>query len=158
FNVFSTALTAPHVAISGLTLSAGNGTNGGAVYAHDIDLVLQDVVLDSNNAQLGGALYASSSSVTLSNATIQTNTATNGGGFFLLSGTSAQVTNSTISSNTASVCCGGAYIGHFGNATIALSNFTNNHALNGNGGGIAAYYTPLQITDGMISNNTVAGI
>jgi predicted outer membrane repeat protein len=157
FSAYTTGFTPLNVTMSGLKLTAGNSSKGGAVYSKNIALTLQDVLVTGNTGTNGGAVYATSGSVTLTRATISANSATFGAGLFLFGSTSAQFSDSVIDGNTASFCCGGSNFSSVGTVTINNTSITNNHANNGNGGGLAADYSPMQIVGSTISGNTVAG-
>jgi len=161
FQAYTNGATPLNVGISGVALITGNAGSGkgGAVYAKNINLNLQDVVLTNNHAQLGGAVYATGSgaSCTLTSTTLQNNTAGTGGGLLINSGTSVQISNSVFDQNHASSGGAGALsVTNIGSVSIGGSQITNNQA-HGSGGGLASDYSPVQISGSTISGNT-AGV
>src|SRR6185503_1898442 len=106
------------VTISGLTLTGGNtGGNGGAIYAENISLNLQNVVLSGNTAHDGGAVYGkngNAATTVFSNTVMQGNNASHGGAFRISGGASTTISNSTVSGNNATTCCGGGDIENSG--------------------------------------------
>jgi predicted outer membrane repeat protein len=148
--------------ISGLTLTAGNSSGkGGAINAVNSNLTLQDAVLSGNSAQDGGAIYAggSAATTTLTNVVIQNNTANARAGISLLHGTDVLISASVISGNSAQLCCGGGYVGQLsGTTTISNSRITNNHAMNGNGGGLALGGNAVHISNSTIADNANYGV
>jgi len=160
-RIFQVGSGGGQVTISGLTLSAGKSAGkGGAIYANNSRLTLQDMVLSGNSALDGGAIYAGGTGAvtTLTNATIQGNSANARGGIMLYHGTNVQISGSTITGNYAKQCCGGGYIGKLsGTATISNTQITNNHAKNGNGAGLALGGNTVQISGSTISGNIAYG-
>jgi parallel beta helix pectate lyase-like protein len=134
FNVQEATTGSPSLAISGLTLTGGYTTSspGAAIY-------------------LGESVHFS-----LTNATVTGNLTTMAVGGAIGTDTKyskIDVSNSTISDNTASVAGG---IESFGALNISNSKITGNHATGGSGGGIGfnAKYGALQINDSTISGNS----
>jgi hypothetical protein len=164
FQMYTLGATPLNVTISGLTLSSGSTAgNGGAVYALNANLTVQDSVFGGNSAHFGGAIYSGSSTTTptlaLNSTTLSGNSANSGGAFLSDGLSSANISNSTISGNSATACCGGGYIGHTGSVAINGALFsTNTLSPGGNGGGLALRYigTPAQIGYSTISGNTTA--
>jgi len=164
FQIYTLGATPLAVTISGLTLTGGNtGGNGGAIYAENIDLNLQNVVLSGNSAHFGGAVYGKNgnagATTTFTNAMIQGNSASYGGGLFMSGGTSTTITSSIISGNNATTCCGGGLIQNSGSATLSHSTIGANNVSvaspSGNGGGLALdnIGTPVQISYSAITGN-----
>ena len=99
------------IKISGVTLSNGLSTDGGAIYIGDESLTIQDCVISNSSAsEDGGAIN------------IQ-----NAGSLLLV--------RSTISGNTASDDGGGIYFFSSGSCYLIDSSLVNNRASTGNGGG-----------------------
>jgi hypothetical protein len=155
FQIFSNAVTPPNVTISGLTLTAGTSSGGGgAIYAKDIALSLQNVTVTNSSASLGAGIYAKTGSCSLTSTTLQNNVATTlGGAMYVTGATSVQISSSTLSGNHVTTGSGGAALFlHVPSVTLTTSSVTNNHART-NAGGIAADYSPLQVTYSTLSGN-----
>jgi hypothetical protein len=161
FQIYTTGFSPPAVTISGLTLSSGKTADrGGAIYASNVNLTLQNAVMTGNSAHDGGAVYAAGGAVTtLNNVMMQGNSAASGGAFLFSGESSVVITNSTISGNDATICCGGGSIGQVGSVTISNVTVDSNIAHNGNGGGLAIGYVanPIQISGSVVVGNTCTG-
>ena len=163
FEIYTLGASPLAVTISGLTLTGGNtGGNGGAIYAENISLNLQNIVLSGNSAHFGGAVYGkngNAAATAFSNTVMQGNNASSGGAFLIFGGASTTISNSTVSGNNATTCCGGGDIENSGAATVSHSTIgANNVSLasaSGNGGGVAFAYigTPVQISYSTITGN-----
>ena len=168
FEIYTLGANPLAVTISGLTLTGGNtGGYGGAIYAENISLNLQNVVLSGNSAVRGGAVYGKNGNAAItafSNTVMQGNNAGSGGGFLIRGGASTTITNSTVSGNNATNCCGGGDVENSGSVTVSHTTIGANTvsiaALSGNGGGLAFDYigTPVQVSYSTITgNNTPNG-
>ena len=161
FQIYNFGSIPPAVTISGLTLSAGNTAgNGGAIYALNIGLSVQNCVLSGNTAHFGGSIYAgggTNATATLNNATLSGNSAASGGAFFLKGQSSVAIVGSTMTGNSTTTCCGGGYIGYAGSVTISSATIGTNtvSGANGNAGGMAFTHigTSLQVSNSTISGN-----
>jgi uncharacterized protein YjbI with pentapeptide repeats len=112
---------------------------------------LDGLTITGGNAHYGGGIYiASGSTATVTNSTLSGNTATSyGGGINIASGSTATVTNSTLSGNSA---FGGGGILNAGTATVTNSTLSGNTA-NIRGGGILNAGTAA-VTNSTLSGNT----
>jgi hypothetical protein len=137
-----------NVSISGLTITGGNGTNGGGggvQMVGAVTLTLSAVEVTGNSSSFlnggGGLLQLDSGSLlTIINSTIANNSTgagLNGGGIRVVNG-AAFILNSTISGNTTAAEGGGIIISGSGSATVRNSTIVGNRAPNslGRGGGI----------------------
>jgi hypothetical protein len=124
------SLTVPGVILNNLTVTGGNGDEGGGIFAVG-HLTLNNVTVAGNTAVLGGGIGVEpanpiGSTVTLNNSTVRGNTAQLGGGMFIASGgipvppaPVVTLNNSTITGNTAeSPPFGG---GVFNDGTLVLN-------------------------------------
>jgi uncharacterized repeat protein (TIGR01451 family) len=145
FRIFT--ISSGTVAISGLTVSNGNGgiNNNG-------NLTLTGVVVSGNTDVSGGGIRNFFGTLTLLNSTISGNNSATGGGLYNDHST-VTVTNSTISGNTATGSAssrgGGIYNTIFTDLTINASTISDNASING--GGI---YNDAFLT---IKNSTLSG-
>ena len=112
---------------------------GGAISADSGTLTITNSHFYNNNAFNGGAIYNNGNHLSISNSTITTNTATNiGGGILVSSSSTVAIDNTTLSSNTAATGGGLSSTGLFlPPTTIAISNsrITNNVASGANQSG-----------------------
>jgi len=151
------------ISISGLTLTDGRSTTGGAIFSKGIDLTLSSVVITGNEAAgRGGGVYFAdfegrNPSLTIIDSEISDNTAGNdGGGLNLYSVGDVTITNTVVSGNTSNKEGGGAYFYSVGNVSIDSSTFDQNTAVE-NGGGLHLYSVgDVTITNTVFSGNTAA--
>ncbi|MDD5596827.1 MAG: DUF4347 domain-containing protein, partial [Victivallaceae bacterium] len=137
-----------NVTISSLTLAAGFGTNGGAIYNNEL-LVLENIVITSSSATYGGAIYNDyQGGIQISDSIIggslaDANTAaTDGGGIYTLG--LITLADTTISYNTAGEDGGGIYVGIYddgstineGSLYTVRTTIERNTATTGSGGGV----------------------
>jgi CSLREA domain-containing protein len=157
----------PTLNVSGLTLSGGYATSGGAVYLQENGkLSLSNTRVTGNKASSGGAIggeFPKYTSVSIDNSTISGNNASSGGATF--TDGPLTITNSTLSDNHATGSGGGAISAgqKYGSLSITDSTISGNTAT-GSGGGVSAYAinfgkyagatTQNQITRTSISGNT----
>ncbi len=141
------------VNISGLTLTGGNATTGGAILSHE-NLTLTSSTISGNSADSNGGGIWNDGTATITNSTISGNSAVSlsGGGIYN-SGT-ANVTGSTIADNSAVIGGGGIYNRNLSaTATISGSSISGNSA--SVGGGICNTGTgTATITNSTISGNS----
>ena len=131
--------------------NTSNGSGGGGAIFTERPTTITNGVLDGNQANAsGGAIYLVGNTLDITNSTLSNNTATEGGGIY--NSASTTVTNSTITGNTASETGGGIY-GSFSQTTIDNTDITNNTATTLDGGGIYVQDTTLTITNSLIDNN-----
>jgi hypothetical protein len=135
--------------ISGLTISGGSASEGGAIYIENGGtLSITDATIAKNSASFGGAIY-NNGTLAVSNSAVENNAqAGYGGGIFNDPGGTLTVTNSLIAGNSASQEGGGIASG--GTATVINTTIANNSA-GGGGGGIYSYGT---LT---VAGSTIAG-
>ncbi|MFL5331584.1 MAG: beta strand repeat-containing protein [Gemmataceae bacterium] len=163
-----------NVTISGLTLTGGSASGGGAILINNDTVTLDQVWLKGNTASGagGGAVgfnavsfpNGTSSSLAIKNSTVSGNSAANSGGaVYFLRGLTLLISNSTLSANTASTS-GGAIGGpntNAGSITIKNSTVTGNSS-GFRGGGIrltdAAYSSGLLSIESTILSGNTAGL
>jgi hypothetical protein len=138
--------------LDGVDLKHGLALNspGGAIYADNADLVLNDCILESNRADLfGSGIYAFNSMLEVTQCLFRSNWNTqstpegdfylcggqtsSGGGIFVNGGSEAYINNSTFQDNRA---CrgGGVWAGNTEGLSIVNSTFSANIAGNRGGG------------------------
>ncbi|MFA5884322.1 MAG: right-handed parallel beta-helix repeat-containing protein, partial [Acidimicrobiia bacterium] len=158
------------VVISGLTLTNGIATNGGAIEFDDANLTIRDSILTANSATSdGGAIASDDNDLTLTIETteISGNTADDQGGgiyFYVAAGTFV-MTNSQLTDNLSDETGGGAVISAEGGTdkilavTITGSTITGNTSTENDGGGLYVNYVDgaVTITDTVISGNAAGG-
>lgn len=109
--------------ITGVTLQDAISNIGGAIYSQSgTTTIIKDAEFVNNNATArGGAIYVDGGGLNLERVTIANNAATNeGGGLYFDNGGTGQLTNVTISGNSAS--SGGGLFNH--SSTVTLTNVT----------------------------------
>ena len=120
------------VAISGLTITGGNGANfggGGVLLTTAATLTLSAVEVTANASTMndgGGVLQAGAGVLSIINSTIANNYSPNPGGGIAIFGGSTTITNSTISVNTSGGESGGGMRVLSGVLTIRNSTITGN--------------------------------
>ena len=123
------------VSLSGLTLTNGFATDGGAIYNAAANLTLNDVVISGSSAVgtegggQGGGLYNGSGNVTITNSSITGNSASYGGAVFSDGGL-LEITASSFTANTAG-SYGGAIYNQGGTVSAENSRFFTNSATYG---------------------------
>ncbi|PYS57406.1 MAG: hypothetical protein DMF74_26130, partial [Acidobacteria bacterium] len=104
----------------------------------------------------GGILNNSTATVNVTNSTLSNNTAGFGGGLLNFSTGVVNLSNSTLNNNTATISGGGIY--NNGTGTINLTNSTLS-GNSGSGGGIFNVQSgPVNVTNSTISGNTAPGL
>jgi hypothetical protein len=154
------------VAITGLTITGGNGANGGGGGVHLATaaiLTLGGVEVSGNTsaADVGGGVRQDDvgSALIIFNSTIANNSTVtnNGGGVEVLNG-SATITNTTISGNTAggvAVNGGGVRI-TAGSLLLRNSTITGNSATNDGGGISIVSGVPVTLSSTIVAGNNAA--
>jgi hypothetical protein len=153
--IFYIDATTADVTISGLTLSEGAGSLGGAIYLYGNtgSLTLENVTISGNASSAGGGLAAVYAPLTIRNSIITNNYAFVGGGL-VAAYAPVTIENTTISGNTA-LALGGAAFSIYADLTVTDSTVSGNAA--DAGGGLAAYASPsFTIERTTISGNTAA--
>ncbi|MEW6264345.1 MAG: CSLREA domain-containing protein [Thermodesulfobacteriota bacterium] len=139
-----------YLTLIGVTMTGGSaaGANGGGIYVENGWANLTECTLANNTAASGGGLN-NKGRITLSGCTLYSNHATLGGGIYN-QGPRADLTNCTISSNTASNLGGGLY--NFGAAAyLDFTTIALNSALTG--GGIYIYSGAVEVWHTLIAGN-----
>ena len=121
----------------------------------DSALTMTDSIVSANTATsaAGGICINTPATVNLTNVTISGNTATTlyGGGVYILGGGIANLTNVTISGNTAPDA-GGVLTAGAGMTNILYSTIANNHKTSGTVGGVHNYAT-MNIRNSIVAGN-----
>ncbi len=150
---------------------------GGSIYAHKTKLVLHDLELRNNSAVAGGAIGLDTLSHCLvNNSEIFNNGANVGGGIAVFDGGKLSILNSDIYGNNANAVGGvipqhsdpdnfplyggggGLYQQFSDSLIIKNSNFDNNTAPTGIGGGLAIYYSKdIELENVNINGNESGG-
>ena len=165
---FGSTLTMTNSTMSGnvATYDAGGaiGVNSDACGGCSATLNLDHVSIDGNTAGIDGpGIWAQNSAiVTITNSSITNNKSTstsysNGGGLEIDDGTTATLTNVTISGNTlgANGQGGGILVGgDTGTTTLNLNNVTISNNSATTGGGIASTNGTVNFQNTLIANNT----
>ena len=81
--------------ITGLILTGGHATDGGAIELQSGSLVLTGVTITHNSATEGGGVYNNGGSLWMDGSTVSANSASNGGGGAYLYEGASQIENST---------------------------------------------------------------
>ncbi len=161
-----------HVVISHSVLSDNTATGrGGAIFTQanggeggmPSTLLLDDVTLSGNSAENGGGIYNLNDHVEITDSLIDDNTATqDGGGIY-----TSFVGNDSVEGGgglDGGGLVGGGLVGGGGDigggpATLFLfgTSVTNNHATNGDGGGIYSDHDYVRFNESEVSGNTSGG-
>ncbi len=151
----------PAVDITGLTLTGGAATNGGAIYCDQGSLVLSQVDITGNTASgSGGGLYSTSAcDLWMDGSTVSKNTAsTDGGGLYL--GGSANISRSTIggsSAATGNIAPDGAGLYNSGGTVELADSSVNYNSSPGLGVGVGVYNGDvLDVSNCTIDDNLAA--
>jgi CSLREA domain-containing protein len=130
------------VGISGLTLSGGGGSSGGAIHMSGGTVTIASTTLSDNFATIGGAIHVSGGALAVTDSTLSNNQAgESGGAIAVVLGGTLTVKRSTISDNRAYKTGGGISNSGFNTATIEDSTISGNIVpqvvgINGFAGGI----------------------
>jgi hypothetical protein len=138
--------TLVNIAISGLTLTGGDVSDGGGAIQSSENLTVTASTISGNSADKGGGIYSYSGAVTVSDSVISGNV---GGGIFNYGDGDVTVAATTISGNSAE--SGGGIYGYNGSVTVTNSAISGNSA-SGSGGGI--YAPHVTVTGSTISGNS----
>ena len=141
--------------------NAASTTGGGVYVSSNVQFNMSGGTIKKNTAATnGGGIYAESTAkVAMTGGTIAKNTATNGGGIY--GSTIMTIADSVISGNKANEG-GGIYLAtrsaaSRGSLTVSGGEFTHNEAANIGGGIVAFNYNAVEITDGTLFEENVAG-
>ena len=160
-RIFDVSSDSGEVTISGLTLTHGSASGGGAIFSDGGALTISAVDVNTNHSSSQGGAIETNGPLAISGSTISGNTSTaQGAGIY--SESRAVITGSTLSNNIATGE-GGAIASKTKYAELKLSGSTisGNHAAQG--GGIylnqlnEGYAVRNEITNTTISGNTSAG-
>ncbi len=134
------------------SLIAGNSASfGGGLDIDSGQFIMSAGQIATNTATFdGGGLLLENGGLTLTGGQILSNTASSGGGVYVLSGI-VTVTNSAISSNTATTDFGGGLNVSGGQATFTGSEISHNAA--NNAGGLAVINAQVTLNGGLVSDN-----
>jgi hypothetical protein len=151
------------VAFRDLTLTAGAaaGGYGGAIYNHGANMEISGSVLTLNSANKGGAIFdpgVTGENTEITDSTISENTAADDGAGFFAGGSAGRIFNSTISGNHA----GATGDDYGGGLFITSDSFLYDSTVTGNsagyGGGIYAHIGPdaahVYIYNSIVGGNT----
>jgi len=140
--------------LSGLTVTGGDGSNGGGLYgsSSSLSVSIQDSVFDDNAATNGGGVYMANATVTIYDTTISGGDASSDGGGLYITGGGVELQGVTVSDCIAEDFGGGIYL------TSTTATFTDtvveNNATDDDGGGIYAYLSDLLCTSCEILTNS----
>ncbi|MEA2972283.1 MAG: hypothetical protein QOG82_741, partial [Actinomycetota bacterium] len=159
FYVYNNSV-AIDVTISGLTLTDGNSTKGGAIAVQYGTLTLDDMVITANHAeQSGGGVSAfNATSVVINDSLISENSAPSGGGVWARSIPDLTITGTQFVHNTAFGDGGGLLVWELTEASISGATFDNNQA-GDDGAGIYLYGADsnLSLTSSVLTSNDAGG-
>jgi len=119
------------VAVSGLTILAGNGGEGGGI-ENEGELTLTKCIIERNEAEAGGGIFNREGTLTINGSYVVSNSALNGGGILNV-GATATVNGSTIAANKATAYGGGIDNVGEGSLTLSSSSVGRNTAQVGGG-------------------------
>lgn len=141
------------VAISGLTITNGNGSKGGGIFNAG-SLTLSAIAIEGNSAStVGGGVY-SSSRLTMIDCTVAGNSAQSGAGIDVVTGGPATLINCTVAENTASVNTGGILDSSSSGLTLINCTVAANRSLQFFiGAGIAALPSTLTLKNTIVAGN-----
>ena len=143
------------VQISGLTLTAGKGYLGGAVY-NDENLTLSQATITGNSAsRSGGGIASFGGSLSLDHVAVLQNSSTLTGGGITSYDTAVNISASTISGNSSATGAGGIY-SRAGDLAIESCSLSSNSCKNG-ASAVLALLGDLTITDSTFTANTSLG-
>jgi parallel beta-helix repeat protein/predicted outer membrane repeat protein len=118
---------------------------------------IADCAFESNTAKYGAAIACTSSSPTISNCTLETNAADYFGGGIYCDSASPEITGCTLNANTAVRYGGGIYCEASSSPNVSdctISNNTATSSIFGGGGGVYSTSSSPSISDSTINNNT----
>ncbi|MGA3147679.1 MAG: choice-of-anchor Q domain-containing protein, partial [Acidimicrobiales bacterium] len=147
------------VNISGMTIENGNDSSsgGGGIYNDGSTLTVSDSDFSSNTSTFYGGAIWSSGPLTVTDTGFTGNSSTLGGygagGILVGYGSSATISGSTFSSNTAAGRAGGIF--NLGTLTVANSTFVGNTTTTF-GGGIESNAGTTTLTNSTLSGNSAA--
>jgi predicted outer membrane repeat protein len=122
------------LSLSQVTFTKNTAANGGGIANDGSTVVITDTTLTSNSASNGGAMYNYNGQATLQKTTLTKNQAAYGGGIYNTQNAHLNLTDVTLSENTATSGGGGVYNGGYGMATLVRVTLAQNTG--GDGGGL----------------------
>lgn len=149
-------LTESTLELHGVRLAENSaGAGGGLAVLGSGHATINDATFERNQAAQGGALYVDGDgTLNLAQSTVMSNIATTGAGLYL-SGRQAEVTNATISGNTAQGH-GGGIAAISGTLTLSSATLADNEAA-GDGGGLFQVTTVISAQNTLLAANSDAG-
>ena len=141
YNTTNGTFTMENVTVSDNTANNtedSSGAAGGGIYCYSGTLTIRGGTISGNeikgtrNTDGGGIYLSSSATAEITDVTISGNTAYNGGGIYLGNGATAEITDVTISGNTSTNNGGG--VCNYGTFTIKNSTVSGNTSTNSGGG------------------------
>ncbi len=138
----------------GLTITGGDGGNGGGLYADDPSLSLGITACDfeSNQAVQGGGLFVQDATLDLRDSTLLDNAASSDGGGLYQSGGIATLDTVLVEGNESGRDGAGLFAE---SSTLSLTDCTiDGNASDEDGGGLALTTSDLTVTGGVIQENT----
>ena len=139
---------------AGVTTVSGNNTSRVLDISSSGNVTLDNLTIANGNAADdtgGGIRYLGTGTLNVTNSSVSGNTAGSSGGIFAVDGT-LTLTNSTVSNNTAQFGSGGIFVAD-GTLTLTNSTVSGNTTQSGSGG-IFAPGGILTLTNSTVSNNT----
>ena len=137
--------------LTNVTVSGNStGGHGGGISG---GATLTDSTVSDNTAGSGGGIYNQSGTLSMTNSIVSSNSASDsGGGIYNHFRGTVNITDSTVSDNSASKA-GGGIANTGGVVTLAASTITDN-TTDGSGGGVHNTHTKMNIANSTISGNT----
>jgi hypothetical protein len=151
--------------ISASTISGNSASGGGGVFNQGTSLTISGSTISGNSTSgFGGAINNfNGGTISVSNSTISNNSATNGGGGIANTNSNLTVSNSTLFGNT-TPGNGGGILNFTGSSTLNVTNSTlsgnsagNSNFAGNNGGGIQNYGTINNLSNTIIANSVRGG-
>ena len=154
--------TFENLTVTACTISGNSASYGGGILNGSGTLLVADSTITANLARQGvnspgqgGGIY-NNGALTLTASSISGNSAAGGGAIWTTYGTLVQVTDSTLSGNSATTGYGGAIFSNHSTVTLTRSTLSGNSA-NGTGGAINMDEGSLLVTLSTISDNSARG-
>ncbi|NJO19182.1 MAG: DUF4347 domain-containing protein [Spirulinaceae cyanobacterium RM2_2_10] len=110
--------------------------NGGGIFSTGV-LNLFNTTVSNNQANLGGGIF-NDGVANINASSVSKNQANNGGGFYNVDSATANLSNSTLSGNQASLSGGGAFSSNGSILNLRNTTVASNVAIAGDGGGLYA--------------------
>ena len=161
-RVFDIPAASAVVVMTNFRITGGNGSGGdGGAIQNAGNLTLNNMVIEANTATNndGGGIYTFGvgSRLTINGGSILANSAGTGGGIVGFDGSVINLTNVTVSGNTAAVGAGGGIFTFTGTLNITGGSVTGNSATSKVGGGVITGNTTVTVTNASITNNHADG-